>query len=1281
MSLLKTAEGQLVNSNIPAYKALADVAITERFIKLAQQIRRIAPRSDEFLYFSTIMLHAAEHALVDPKTGEVKKDKNGKEIIGGFDENWKWHCSEPIDPYANANGDVFPEIELKKAYKKWIGKSLCKNHESSDVEGIRGIIIDAYYDDKYKRVIGLCALDQKTYPDLAHKVKSGYCNSTSMGTAVGRAICTVCQQSAVTERDYCDCMRSKKGQRINGVKVGEINIDLNPIELSLVVTPADPQAKVLKIIASLNNYTDQRNSLLEEKDRVEASKLAKLDSSITSIESQLNRLFAECTYNSCQFVRDKTGYIKMVKSAQLTQTWGDYFSLAKQVDAAKKDSSQRANLLNEMSKLRGSLDVKDLNTDSNLKAYLDAMSLNDPELHQKELNPLLNALNAATTQPQSMQEHQFTSPDGPDKDLGLDSGSEVTMPANEQETGGRVSKVVNPSESDVKPNKGGDLGPELGSPSDQFQFGNYASNEQLMAKGGKKTADIDENLTLLLQQTQEIEKEVNTMKETLNNTNVAVDQEKTASEELKMNEARLKLRSAQRQALINKQANGDEKCEVCDKVECECEEKKEKKAYWQGTTEPTPGKPQYKPDNGGEPKNRMNDKQMHQDKAMGGNDGSFPGDEKLKKEHLRAELEERALKRRAYWQGTTEPTPGKPQYKADPLENKLRLSGDKQMHQDKSMGGNDGSFPGDEKLKKEYLRAELVPGVLRTKFSALKNDDGSYNKKASYFTIFAGNNKLLTATAEEIYGDELDKEASDGKTGWELLQTPEYGRQVMAAIRKDGFEKIAYLLKGAQALPEMPPALDANQAPLSPMAEPKAGEQAQKVEVDANELMSLVGNMEDALDRIRTEVTGESEGEVKDTSVETKDDAQMAEVAGDELTASVITLGREVYADLDKSADELALLVDHFEKAASLNPDTKKELQKLAIDAIADGKALLDEAESILAVAGKVPAGLKAYQEKQKGKKKDDGKNKKEDKKDKGKKDEKKEDKKDKDKDKKKKTKKAEMAEALMKLAEDLQKDEDTAQESNVVVAEKEDELEKEMKELGLADDDKCGMCGMAMDKEHTCTASAKDALVREALATRRMKREAILKAAEDKKYNVMPDDHGMIGDAHKGGGTTTQLDNKPAGDGAKVETIDEVHKHVLDVAESVPTGKQGAAELSVKEAEIKAVLVDELKVKKAEEDKNRFRVKLRRAYDLGLMMQEKSMIPRTKEALDMQVDDIMKFDDQAFESYKRVVANTQAAVKTASVKDVPQVGIRNDNSQSGDNVDVSLTDQLIKMW
>ena len=220
---------------------LADPIIVERMTKLASEIKSIAPRSDDFLYFSIIFLKAAESALID-ETGELKKV--GKERAWGyFDDGWKWHGN--VKPHKNNNSDIFPEIELKKAAFDWIGKPLCKDHVSDSVDGVRGIILDTHYDEKLKQVVGLCALDRVNYADLAKKVETGIIRYGSMGTAVETSVCSECQNKAKTADQYCEHVKKRAAW-------GEINVGLKPIEYSLVVTPAEPGAILLKCIAWSN---------------------------------------------------------------------------------------------------------------------------------------------------------------------------------------------------------------------------------------------------------------------------------------------------------------------------------------------------------------------------------------------------------------------------------------------------------------------------------------------------------------------------------------------------------------------------------------------------------------------------------------------------------------------------------------------------------------------------------------------------------------------------------------------------------------------------------------------------------------------------------------------------------------------------------------------------------------------------------------------------------------------------------------------------------------------
>lgn len=244
---------------------IIDDVVIDDFRKIAHNLKNIAPKAKDFLYFVATIIHAAEASAYDG-TGKSKITKSGEPVKVSWDEKWRWITNDPtIRPYKNANGDIFPESELLAhaeedgekipAYKKWVGKPLCVDHKSSSVDHVRGFIVDTYYDHDRKRVIALCALDKINYPDLARKVSTGVSNNVSMGTGVGVAVCMNCQKQATVESDFCTHMRTKTAE-------GEINLKLNPIELSIVVTPADRLATIKHVIAmkqNIDKYFEARN--------------------------------------------------------------------------------------------------------------------------------------------------------------------------------------------------------------------------------------------------------------------------------------------------------------------------------------------------------------------------------------------------------------------------------------------------------------------------------------------------------------------------------------------------------------------------------------------------------------------------------------------------------------------------------------------------------------------------------------------------------------------------------------------------------------------------------------------------------------------------------------------------------------------------------------------------------------------------------------------------------------------------------------------------------------
>jgi DNA-binding transcriptional MerR regulator len=108
--------------------------------------------------------------------------------------------------------------------------------------------------------------------------------------------------------------------------------------------------------------------------------------------------------------------------------------------------------------------------------------------------------------------------------------------------------------------------------------------------------------------------------------------------------------------------------------------------------------------------------------------------------------------------------------------------------------------------------------------------------------------------------------------------------------------------------------------------------------------------------------------------------------------------------------------------------------------------------------------------------------------------------------------------------------------------------------------------------------------------------------------------------------------------------------------------------------------LVQDYSNKKKEASLDESRAKMRIAYDMALEMQEKGMINSDTMTLHAQVDEIMKFDDRAFASYKKALSRVSRPVKTASAS-VPalQVGVNNEDAVQAQ--ETTIVDQLKKMW
>jgi len=1373
MTIVKYATG-LINSNnytppspnsdfkdaLLSSVAASDLEIRERFVKFANNLRRVAPKAKDFLYFTAIMLHSANAALIDQNTGEIKKDSSGKPItaewkIDDKSGSWKWNCSDSnIKPYKNNNGDIFPESELKKAYRNWIGRPLCKDHQSSSVDGIRGIIVDTYYDDKFKRVIALCALDKVNYPDLARKVATGYANSVSMGTAVGKSICYECGNVAQVEADYCPCVQKR-------ACYGEINVDLSPIELSLVVTGADPLAKLRTVIAHLNSYSQEKGDRIEELKKagcVTPGELERIENEIITLKASLENVVKKQAFNSEE--------------------------------------------VETLSRLRALIEKED--------------ELKNKEILEKQYNELLSEIT------DKKDEVEVVPPYG--------------LAGNLAMTGGRGDIAQDPHSA----------GPNL----------NWVPE----GRGNRLATDISEQIL-------KITNKLDTMQTALHDLANGIQKNANINkEESIMSDAKLQQRAKARRELF-------------------------KAAYHQGgggVNEPstTP----YPVDPINDQLKTKGDKQMEGQGMEPGNDGLHPGYEsfgrselELKKMLSRAELNERKMRRHALlsqaeggktykdMQGNTYidtddgvkkvtesnasdelpeeykellglasssvknayhlggggiNDPSATPYPVDPTNNNLKTNGDKQMEGQGMEPGNDGMHPGyqsygnEEALKKKLLRANLK-AVFKLAFHDA--DQKVINKKASKWVVLANDQKILEATGEQIFEDELEKR-------WNNLYSREYGKNLLAAVRSKGLNKVAYLLTGQPlfktAEPGMPDvgmpemgggAPGGDSLPTPPPAEDE-GPSADELEEGASNpvdsvISSLDSHLADAekalgdLKDLMQEETGEGEGELpspmaaKDKDEDDKDDEEKEEkdeklcekckkaqcacdgtapaTAMEANDGNTLEQAVEVFADLERSADELAVLAETLEgrKNSSKGDIVTAQLLQLSSEAIKDYRSLQKKASLVLEAAGKKKD--EEEDDKKEDKKKD--KKKKEDKDEKEEKESKKKDKKATDMLeqllqsralKRRELVKEAMGEDMLSLEDDLDSDlgdsdlgdsdlgdsdlgdsEDFEAELDKLMSEVRelsgdvDSLEadvdgiKEMEEKEpwhgdlqveeeandmsldqelaamLADD------GDEEDKEEDeeDESDANDSLVSSA-SKRRAWRE---KVAAEYQLKLNPQttadtDMPLAQSANLG-----QLSTSPSDDGAKVEGLVEMHEKFLREINSLPqvreavekitslikSGKLNIADLDNSE-KLKALAVDpaaakyykdyfgqadpkssefanelvkEFGKKKVEASLDEQRLKMRRAYDVAIDMQEKGMIPDTVSSLHQQVDELINFNDSQFESFKKAVqlAGRPTKVATASLK-VPamEVGINEDGvANNTTTAPVNLAGQLKSLW
>ena len=166
------------------------------------------------------------------------------------------HGDEPND-----NGDyfawrdtlLFKTAENEYAFESWRNKPNLLNHDKD----LRvGTVVDVWPIFGEKAIEFLLETDKQEAMKkdaLLIKAFEGDKEITaSMGVWVDHSFCSICNNKAFTEDEWCDHLKYHKGRRIDGQMVYEDNRKICGMELSFITVgaPADLGAKLRKVLAS-----------------------------------------------------------------------------------------------------------------------------------------------------------------------------------------------------------------------------------------------------------------------------------------------------------------------------------------------------------------------------------------------------------------------------------------------------------------------------------------------------------------------------------------------------------------------------------------------------------------------------------------------------------------------------------------------------------------------------------------------------------------------------------------------------------------------------------------------------------------------------------------------------------------------------------------------------------------------------------------------------------------------------------------------------------------------
>ena len=1198
MPIIKLGEAHEIKlENMESCLPEVSADVLENFRKFAANLKKVAPKAEDFLYFSAVMMHAAEAAAIN-EDGTPRLTLKGEPVQVSWNKDggtWKWASSDPsVKPYKNSNGDIFPEEELIKAYKKWKHKPLCVDHKSSSVDHVRGFIVDTYYDRNLKRVIALCALDKAGFPQLARQISTGVSNCVSMGTAVGKAICYDCGRVARAEPDFCNHMKNK-------TCYGEINVDLNPIELSIVVNGADPRANIKHIIAAANTM----NTYLENR----AKELEKVASSYQATIVRSSEGNGEIT---------DTNSIT-VKGESLDSFKKDFERGLLELETLNSKISEKDTNSSASNQSSGSIAMDDgAPTDSGLALQtpqIPRFASTDVEVESlAELQQVTSSLEATLSQmKKSLDKLAKTTSNTQEENM---SGSkEINKQAYFQGGGG----VNEPTPGQVKYPKDG-LNEQLRENEDKHMVGQPPFPEVGPVDGMHPSPG-------------------------------SVDPSDELARKKMLARAEAEERAMKRNAIVNMAKDA----------------LKQKEAYWQGgggVNEPTPGKAKY-------PKDKLNEElREYEDKQMVGQK-PFPGVGPVDGLH---------------------PSPGS----ADPSDELKR----KQMLARAS-------------LRARFVKAANGDGTQNRAKSAWEVFLGDkLLLTASVHELSGGNvDVLYDSIATKDFGTKLiEKVKTSGADAVSKLIKKAQGAPPPPPAPPGG-DAGAPPPGGDAGAP--PPGGDAGEPPAEDAG--KSGDPKQSAVDLAEKCVQVSSDLQEAVRALtgeQAEMGGAEAGGVggpaggpmaadDQDAKKKKDDSKESSASFStttlntlrkELNGALTHAMKEAIAELNEHQQELDMIVGMYDKGA-VTESNQDFVNTIVEDALTEAKTAVADGFKLMTAFVKYARGTKAIvkraeieselQALAEGDSMSD----------------------------KNDSHSADGGD-LMGLINDTNADLDAVQEMmgddqahedlgdlglEGLLEEAPEEHSEEPLLEGLGADDNDVEVKPEDLKKMIMNASYDSRNGRQAMRAK-LAADALGKEEDGELQDMTKAKFSdMLDAADKHADGQTDLDVKPSDDLGLVETLPEVNKKMLDVAKAPPKVRKEAeaiqklvAEGKLDPKDVDALVAEGLDkdavaywkkyfgevdggsefaselvkehVKAAmEEELNTFRVKLARAYELTYDMVDRGLCRHDRATISDQVDQIMKFNDDAFESLKKVVARHEPGSLRKAAGSMPQVGLRVD--------------------